>query len=630
MFDALTIRAVADELHETILDGRVQRVGLTDERTLVLEIFAHGVRHNLLISDHPQAARVHLVSTRLTPDAERVTPFTLLLRKYVRGGRIVAIVQPALERTMALSIVKVHPLVKERDAVLPDEDDAPDAPDDPAALPPGWTVERMTLVVEIMGRHSNAVLVDAHGDIVDALKRVPPSLSRVRPILPHLPYAPPPPQEKADPRTVTAGQLLRLCAVAGAATPLATALVGSLRGVSPQAAREIAYRAGGDTKVSATQCDPDAVVTALHDFYRPLDVGGWQPVRYLQDGIAAAFSPVPLRLFTDDPTVTAETEPSISAVVSAFFADTGRAVAHGERRNRLLASIADVRARVDTRLASLRGELERAKASELLRQKGEAIYAAVYEIAPHQRELVTETGLKVVLDPGMSPSENAQQYFDQYRRAQRATEGLPELVAQTETSAGYLNQIVALAETATAFDDLVALENEWRDYTRGVSSSPAKPAKPAKPGRGGRVNKKIPRKPAVKRARAYPTPTGERILVGRSGPQNEHLTFTLSQPDDLWFHARGVGGAHVILQWAGGTAETQTRAIETAAQLAAFYSSAREAGRVEVDYAPRRQVRKIPGAGPGMVTYRGERSVRVSPASVEALTAEKRLRGERE
>src|SRR5438046_2805595 len=106
MFDALTMRAVADELNGTILGGRVQRVGLVDARTLVLEVFARGDRHQLLISDHPQAARIHLVPERLTADAERITPFVLLLRKHVRGGRVVGLAQPALERTLALSIVK--------------------------------------------------------------------------------------------------------------------------------------------------------------------------------------------------------------------------------------------------------------------------------------------------------------------------------------------------------------------------------------------------------------------------------------------------------------------------------------------------------------------------------------------
>lgn len=640
MFDALTMRAIAGELDAALTGGRVQRLGLTDERTLVLEVFRRSTRHQLLICDHPQHARIHLVPDRLTADAARVTPFVLLLRKYVRGGRIVAITQPAMERTLAVSIVKAYPIVKDDTAEitlsLPPEADGDDDNDanDPwgdFTPPPGWAVERTTLYVEIMGRHSNAILVNARGDIVDALKRVPSTLSRVRPILPHLPYLPPPPQEKTDPRGVTGAKLRHLCAIAGERTKLTDTLVGCLRGISPEIARELAYRAAGNADVPATRCDPDAVAAALTDLLRPLVTGaGWEPMRYLRDSVNAAFSSVPLCMFADDPQVTAVPEPSMSVAVAHFFADTGRASSHGERRERLLRSVAEEASKIDTRLAALRAELKRAEALETLRRKGEAIYAAAYEIAPRQTQLTTEDGLVIALDPALTASENAQHYFEQYRKAQRATEGVPERVAATETERAYLAQLTALIETATAFDDLVALEGEWRDYTRGTPPMRQTPSKQARAyGRvQGRVSPspKGPRRPTVKHARAYMTPQGDRILVGRSGPQNEHLTFIQSRPEDLWLHARGVGGAHVIVQWGSGT-EASDAAIETAARLAAYYSNARAAGGVEVDYAPRRQVRKIPGAGPGMVTYRGERSVRVPPASVEELTITGKLRG---
>jgi predicted ribosome quality control (RQC) complex YloA/Tae2 family protein len=620
VFDALTMRAVADELTATLLGGRVQRVGLADARTLVLEIFAHGVRQHLLISDHPQSARVHLVPARLTADAERVTPFLLLLRKHVRGGRIAAIAQPALERTLAVSIVKAYPLVKDNTPVAPYAEAVPDTPDEPDdeettepdALPPGWVLDETTLIVEIMGRHSNVVLVDREGEILDALKRVPPATSRVRPILPHLPYAPPP-QEKADPRTMTPAQLQHLCLLATEQTPLPTALVGSLRGVSPQIAREIAYRATGAANPPATACDPQRLNTALHDVLAPLATGAWQPRLYLRDSATTAFSPIPLRLFEDDPEIAVEDDPSISAIVARFHAAEDRAVAHGERRSRLVHAIYDAAERIDTRLRALRGELERAEAAELLRRRGEAIYAYTWMIAPGQRMLTTDDGLEIALDPGMSPSENAQEYFEQYRKAQRASQGLPERIAQAETERAYLGQMAALAETATAFDDLVTLENEWRDYSGGATKQP-----------NGKPNRKPQRGAGSRRPRAYVTPEGHRILIGRSGPQNEQVTFALSRPEDMWLHARGVGGAHVIVQWQGGAVDPRT--LERAAQLAAWYSSAREAGAVEVDYAPRRQVRKIAGAGPGMVTYRNERTIRVPPTSVEEMSARGFLR----
>lgn len=617
VFDALTMRAVTDELTTAIVGGRVQRVGLTDERTLVLEIFARGTRHQLLISDHPQAARVHLVAERLTADAARVTPFLLLARKYVRGGRIVGLGQPAFERTLALSIVKAHPPVKERDEPPDDETEEEEDANEPGALPPGWTLDEVTLVVEIMGRRSNTVLVGADGVILDALKRVPPATSRVRPILPHLRYAPPPPQEKADPSAITAAQLRHRCLLAGETTTLAAALVGSLGGISPQVARELAFRATGSADAPATAGDPDRLIAALRDVLGPMRDGEWRPVLYVRDGTPVAFSPFPLASIAATPETTAEADPSISAIIARFFAETDRATAHGERRDRLLHAIGDATARIETRLAALRGELKRAEDADLNRRKGEAIYANTYAIAPRQTELRTDDGLTIALDAALSPSENAQHYFERYRKAQRATEGLPERVVQAETERSYLGQMAALVETATAFDDLVTLEREWHDYTGARAPAPAKPQR-------GR-----PKPPAVRRPRAYTTPAGHRLLVGRSGPQNEQVTFALSHPDDTWLHARGVGGAHVIVQWSAEhvpNAADDARVLEMAARLAAYYSSARAAGHVEVDFAPRRQVRKIAGAGPGMVTYRGERTLRVEPVSLDRLVEQGLLR----
>ena len=198
MFDALTMRAVADELNAAIVGGRIQRVGLTDERTLVLEIFAHGTRHQLLVSDHPQAARLHFVAQRLTADAERVTPFLLLLRKHLRGGRIVGLAQPAFERTLALSIVKAHPPVKERDE--PPEEARRRQRRGRRSI----AAARLDARRDDVDRRSDGPPLEryprgADGPIIDALKRVPPSTSRVRPILPHLAYTSPPPLEKADP-----------------------------------------------------------------------------------------------------------------------------------------------------------------------------------------------------------------------------------------------------------------------------------------------------------------------------------------------------------------------------------------------------------------------------------------------
>ena len=211
MFDALTLAATVDELAATLCPGRIQRVLLLDEVSLGLEVYGTGRRHQLLISAHPQDARLHLVTARLTADRERVTPFLLLLRKYLRNGTVLAIEQPPLERSVAISIVKFFPLDKadgrQRPAADADEPVAPDDGDDADEVEdderPGYEVV-VRLMVEIMGRHSNIVLVDSGGMILDSIKRVPARVNRYRTVLPHQPYIEPPAQAKADPHAARA------------------------------------------------------------------------------------------------------------------------------------------------------------------------------------------------------------------------------------------------------------------------------------------------------------------------------------------------------------------------------------------------------------------------------------------
>ncbi|HID87606.1 MAG TPA: hypothetical protein EYP55_09570, partial [Anaerolineae bacterium] len=221
-FDALTMAAVAHELRETILGGRVQKVLQPDDLSIGLEVYAGRQRHYLLASAHPQHCRVHLTQTRPRRGVEAPSPLLLLLRKYARGGRISAVVQPPWERILQLELD--HPL--------------------------GMS----TLIVEVMGRHSNIILVDATGEVMDAIKRVTPEMTRVRVVLPHRPYAPPPPLAKLALSDLTEHRLRRTLAAAQDA-PLWRALLGGLRGMSPLLAREIACRALGDAEAPVSAVD---------------------------------------------------------------------------------------------------------------------------------------------------------------------------------------------------------------------------------------------------------------------------------------------------------------------------------------------------------------------------------------
>ena len=617
MYDALTLAAIVDELNDTILDGRVQRVLLLDPLTFGLELYAEGARHQLLFGAGARDARIHLVGEgRLTGDAARVTPLLLLLRKYARGARLVRVYQgDPLERVVFLRFAKFFALAGAAGAESDDEGDEEGEPVE------GELVET-TLAVEIMGRHSNLVLIGEDGRVLDSAKRVPPRLSRVRPVLPRGAYEPVPPQEKADPRAIDPAALGALLAAEPGA-PLGGVLVGALRGLSPQVAREVVFRAAGSARAKAGDAigREETIRRALDEIYAPLRTGAWAPCLYRRPAADApmgdegaggeapvAFSPFQLFHLRD---LTEERAESISAVAERFFGATERVQAHAQRKEALAALIRQERERLLARQRSLEGEAARAEEAERWRRWGEAIYAWAWSLKPGQRELIADD-LTVPLDPARSPSENAQEYFERYRKAQSAAANLPALLVEARTTGQYFDQLLTLLALAERFDEIAALDREWRDWregrgARGEGGGRKGEGRRAKgTGGGGEA------RPTTLRARG-----GHRIFVGHTGAQNDAVTFDIAAPDDTWLHSRGVPGAHVIVKWAGG--EPDDAVLQAAAELAAHYSAGREAGRVEVDYAPRRDVRKIKGAGPGMVTYRNERTVRVAPRGEDDL-----------
>jgi predicted ribosome quality control (RQC) complex YloA/Tae2 family protein len=610
VFDILTIAALADELTDRVLDGRIQRIGHLDARTIAAEIYAGRRRHYLIASADTHRPRIYLSEVEPSFDTQLVTPFSQLLRKHARGGHLVGIEQPPLERILRLSIAKrqdPHNGGDRRaeteelslaDAVEPSPDD-----DDEDGLADATFVH---LVVEIMGRHSNIVLVDDGGRILQSVKRVTSSMSRVRPILPRLPYRDPPPIDRPDPRRLTAGELTSILAGADPKTKLATVLTGRLRSISPQMAREIAFQVSGDANVAVDRLGPDewaAIARETRRLFEPLLTSAWQPSVYRDDDAVVAFAAVPMRHLAAGHRE--ESVPSISR--AAELAETGgeaTPVRHAQRRQRLVRSIGVVRDRARSRLASIREQGAKADEADRLRQWGELIYAYLWSIEPGQTELLVD-GAAVPLDPLLSAKENAQGYFERYRKAQSAGSHLPDLLAKAEQEIAYLDQLRTQIEQAERFDDLETLGMEWEAYQVATGRGGARPAQK--------------RSTPTRKPRALLDDRGNAIYVGRSGADNDAVTFDLAGPNDTWLHARGVPGSHVIVRWhdPAGTEDEET--LGRAAALAAFYSSARASGTVEVDATRRRYVRKIKGAGPGMVTYRNERTLAAKPKDETAL-----------
>ena len=594
MFDSLTAAALADQLSRDIESGRVQRLGLISRQAIWFEIYARRRRSYLVASAENQASAVYLTDTEPVGDRQLVTPLLLLLRKYARSGRVVSVQQPPLERVITLTfsaprIARIGPEVTEP-AGNDDDDDDDDLADEGEVI---FT----HLHCEIMGRHSNLILVDDEGLIMESAKRVTPTMSRVRPIAPRRPFVPPPPRSARDPRLVTEADLTELVDRAESVQALTRRLPSQFMGMSPQGAAEAVYRAldGNEGLPSAR-----SLAQAIRRVFEPLLTSAWQPVVYRdEDDSVVAYSAQPMRHLAA--TFREEAVETISRAIELGEGrdESGQAPGkHSVRSRRLVEAISGAIERLAGKLAALDAEESRHGERERYREWGELIYGYLWQITPGDTELVVD-GQRVPLDPVLEPKEQARRYLHQYQQGKSADEHIGTARESAELELRYLEQLRTLTQQAVSIQDVEDLEVEWRARQPAASSARAP-------------------KRSTGRKRTQPTAEvkGQPIFVGRSGAENDHVTFDIAGPDDTWLHARGVPGSHVIVRWNGANRDDDAVLLR-AAELAAFYSQSRSSGRVEVDITARRFVRKIKGAGPGMVTYRNERTVSVAPVGPE-------------
>jgi predicted ribosome quality control (RQC) complex YloA/Tae2 family protein len=563
-FDALSAACVAAELADMLLGGRVQQVLLPGDLTVGLEVYANRQRHYLVLSAHSQYGRVGLVPHKLRRGVDRETMLLLLLRKLVRGACLSEVDHPPWERIVCLTFDH-----------------------------PEWGTS--DLVAEVMGRHSNVILVGPPSRILAAVKPVGPHLSR-RVVLPGKPYTPPPPQEKLPPDALTEFRLRQMLDAQTPETQVWQALVANLRGVSPLLAREVVFRGLGQARArvgQVTQLAP--LLEGLEELLAPASQAGWQPsVVRDTEGLVTVFAPY-LVTHQGRP----EPMPSLSAAMEAYVADQVSADPYAAAKRRLREVIQRAQGRLERRREAILQEAPDPEEADLLRQWGEWLLAYAHQVERGAKQFVADTGdgstITIPLDPELPAVENAQVYFARYRKAQRAEEEAPVRLREVQMGLDQLHQL----ETDL---DLAASRPEIEEVRVALQDAGHLRAK-----RGTRPRPKVPRAKPLQ----VESPDGWMIWVGRGSRQNDELTFRRARPDDWWLHARGVPGAHVIARGEGK--EMPPATLQRAAELAAYYSRARDEAGVPVDVTRRRYVRRIPGAAPGLVTYTHEQTVRVAP-----------------
>lgn len=550
-FDVLALAAVSQEMGQRILKGRVQAVVQPHSLALGLEIYAAHSRHHLLLSAEPSHPRAHFLSEKPRRGTEAPSPMLLRLRRCLDGARLVRIHQPPWERILHMEFQRGD--------------------------------EAYTLIAEIMGRHSNLVLTDGSGTILECVKRIGRGQSRYRTLLPNQPYVPPPPQEKR-PLTEWDEEQLADALEQAEDLPVERALVGLIRGLSPLAAREALARAGTS--------DPAALLSCLRTLFAPLESGKWTPSVGMDGETAVAYAPYALTHLPEHRGAASTSDAIETYLASAHTLDSYAAV-----RAAVEAALKEAERTLKRRKASLERGLKGQEEVQALLEKGQVLLAHLPEVGRNMRE-ITLPGLRgedihIALDPRLSPVENAQRYFKAYQKAQAALRDAPPRMEALAAEEAYLAQLgadLALAESRPEIDEVMAALADG-GYVRDRKPRPrAKPPGPL----------------------TLRSPDGFVVVVGKNSRQNEEVTFKMAAPDDVWLHVRGYAGAHVVVRSGGRPVPEGT--LQFAAQIAAFYSAARGEATVQVDWTLCKHVRRLPGGKPGMVRYSHEASVVVEPA----------------
>jgi len=559
-FDALSLAAIVPDLNAHA-GRRLAGVRQPDPQTIVLGLRDGRRTQEILCSIHPQAARIHLGAPHIP--GERLGPFGLLLRSRLLDARLTRVEQPPFERILYLEL------------------DTLDGPH--------------TLVAELMGRHSNLILVRgaaARGAVVGALKLVTEQMSH-RTVGPGRPYRLPP-ADRPHPDAIDAAALAPLLAGEG---PLWRALAQQVLGLGPVLAHEAALRAGLDPAMPAGRAAASAasIADAIQALAGAFRAAQFAPTLYLLDGRPTAFAALPLRVYAALEAVAVD---AMSEAVRRYYDAGAGGAALEERRRTLAAAVQNSLRQTARALAANRAALAESEAAERFRVFGDLLLTYGHE-APSGATSVrvpdhTAGGAMadIPLDPALGPVDNARRYFRRYAKARAGAAAIPARIATLESAALSLRESLVQIETAASADDLYEVHADL--VARRLVRRPPRSRPAARTG-----------------PRRFEGPGGAVIVAGRSARENDEVTFHVAGPEDLWFHARALPGAHVILKTSGAPSDA---AVTAAAQVAAYYSEGRGAAQVAVDVAPRRRVRKARGAAPGAVIYEGERTLRVPPA----------------
>lgn len=529
---------MTEELRRELLGGRIQKINQPFEQELVLQIRSNRKSHKLLLSAHSVFGRVQLTETTFENPAVPNT-FIMVMRKYLQGAVIEAIQQVENDRILEISVSNKNEI---GDSVA------------------------VTLVIEIMGKHSNIILLDkASGKIIEAIKHVGFSQNSYRTILPGSTYVAPPQTGSLNPFTVGDEKLFEIL---------------HTEDLEPKRLQQIFQGLGRDT---ATELSGRLTADKLKTF-RAFFASPTQPSLTEKSFSALLFSDSKTQMST------------LSELLDTFYKDKAERDRVNQQASELIRRVENELEKNRKKLGKQEEELLATENAEEFRQKGELLTTFLHQVPNDQEQVELDnyyTGEKIIiaLDKALTPNQNAQRYFKRYQKLKEAVKHLTSLIEETRATILYLESVetalaqASLTEIAEIREELIQTGFIRRRQREKIQ----KRQKPEK----------------------YLATDGQTIiLVGRNNLQNDELTFKMAKKDELWFHAKDIPGSHVVIT---GNLQPSDEVKTDAAELAAYFSKARLSNLVQVDMIEAKKLNKPTGGKPGFVTYTGQKTLRVTP-----------------
>ena len=538
-FDGFFLHHMVEELRRELVNGRIQKINQPFEQELVLQIRSNRQSHRLLLSAHPVFGRIQLTQTTFENPAQPST-FIMVLRKYLQGALIESIEQVENDRIVEMTVSNKNEIGDHIQA---------------------------TLIIEIMGKHSNILLVDKSSHkILEVIKHVGFSQNSYRTLLPGSTYIAPPSTESLNPFTIKDEKLFEILQTQ---ETTAKNLQNLFQGLGRDTANELESILVSDK------------LSTFRNFFNQ------ETKPCLTE---TSFSPVPFANQAGEPFA------SLSDLLDTYYKDKAE-------RDRVKQQASELIRRVENELQKNRHKLKKQEKellatdnAEEFRQKGELLTTFLHQVPNDQDQVIldnyyTNQPITISLDKALTPSQNAQRYFKRYQKLKEAVKYLTDLIEETKATILYLESVETVLNQA-GLEEISEIREEL--IQTGFIRR--------------RQREKIQKR---KKPEQYLASDGKTIIyVGRNNLQNEELTFKMARKEELWFHAKDIPGSHVVIS---GNLDPSDEVKTDAAELAAYFSQGRLSNLVQVDMIEVKKLNKPTGGKPGFVTYTGQKTLRVTP-----------------